>query len=178
MKTSLKGLVEISSHEGLCLTKYLDSVGVQTIGVGATVSEVPDIKQWRWDKKLTIPEVFDLFKKSIVKYENAINKALKVPVEQHQFDALVSICYNIGTSGASNSTFMKRINAGDTNKRIADAILMWNKPPEIMGRRKKEAKLYTTGEYGDGKVLVFPVSSTHKPQYAKGYSINALEYLQ
>lgn len=110
MQTSIKGLVELAGHEGICLSPYLDSVGVWTIGVGATKSEIPGLNSSHPD--ITISQAFDLFKKSIVKYEDAVNKALHVPVLQPQFDALVSICYNIGTGGLKGSTFVKRINAG------------------------------------------------------------------
>lgn len=112
MKTSTNGCLEILSYEGIALSKYYDSVGVQTIGAGATVSEIPNIKQWAWDKTLTLDEVADLFKKSLTKYENGVNKAVKVAIKQHQFDALVSFCYNVGTGGMSKSTLLKRINAG------------------------------------------------------------------
>jgi len=180
MKTSNAGLMFIAGLEGLCQTKYYDSVGVQTIGVGATVSEIHNIKEWPWDKELSIKECFNMLQKSVVKYEKAVDKTLKVGtmLSQSQYDALVSICYNIGTGGLAKSTFMKRINAGDSAINIAAAILMWDKPKEIIGRRTKEAKLYTRGIYaGEGKVLVFPVSSSHKPLYGKGYEINAKEYL-
>lgn len=216
MQTSKLGKAEIAHSEGVSLTKYLDSVGVHTIGIGATVSEIPDIKQWAWEKALTLEQVFDLFSQSLVKYENAVNKAVKVPLEQHQFDALVSICYNIGTGGLSKSTFVKRINSGspigslprsllpeqpyewfldrtDTSViqeedvilsargggSVVEAIMFWTKPKEITGRRRKEAKLFSTGVYsGDGTTMLFPVSTKSRlPLYAKGKRINALQYL-
>lgn len=179
MQTSKLGKAEIAHSEGVSLTKYLDSVGVHTIGIGATVSEIPDIKQWAWEKALTLEQVFDLFSQSLVKYENAVNKAVKVPLAQHQFDALVSICYNIGTGGLSKSTFVKRINNKESTQRIVDAIMMWTKPPEITGRRRREANLFATGVYsGDGTTTLFPVSTKSRlPLYNKGKRINALQYL-
>lgn len=177
MQTSLKGLIALASHEGVALTKYLDSVGVCTIGIGATRYEVPDLAKWPWDKAITVQEAFDLLKQSIVKYEIYIHNALEVNLEQHEFDALVSICYNIGPRAAT-STFMKRINSYQSKDSIAKAILMWNKPPEIIGRRKKEVDLFVNGNYGDGKVNVFPINpKSHKPMYSKGKLINAKEYL-
>jgi GH24 family phage-related lysozyme (muramidase) len=112
MNISKQGKAELCGHEGLALKLYLDSVNVRTIGLGATVSEIPNIKQLPWTYSITIQEAFDLLDKSLSKYVKAVNDALKVPVTQFQFDALVSICYNIGTSGLKNSTFMRRINAG------------------------------------------------------------------
>lgn len=176
MKTSLKGLAELAGHEGVCLEWYYDSVGVPTIGVGYTKGDGLGPQQISPLK--SVQEALELFKQTLVKYENAVNKALKVEISQEQFDALVSICYNIGVGGLSKSTFMKRINTKMSNASISEAILMWNKPSEIMGRRKKEALLFTKGVYSNrGKVNVFPVSTTHKPIYNKGKIIDVGELL-
>lgn len=218
MEISRKGLIFIASLEGVCLTKYLCSAGVWTIGVGATRSEIPDIADWPKEKSLTIDECFDLLRRGIKKYTDAINAVLKVEISQSQFDALASICFNIGTGGLRGSTFMRRINAkakigkyfsmgfnGDAGEEwtpewitdrlvnytedismgfssssvtIIDAIMMWNKPKEIIGRRRKEANLYANAnDYGDGKILVFPVNSKFQPIYSKGYQIDGNKYL-
>lgn len=179
MKTSNKGLVELVGHEGVCLSKYKDSVGVWTIGIGATRTEIPDIASWPLDKKITMQEAFELLNKSIVKYENAINKNLTRPIAQYEFDALVSWCYNVGTGWVSKSTLMKRINARERGQTLADALLMYRRPPEIVGRRKKEAKLLSTGIYSnEGLALLFPVSSRGYPVYGKGKPINVWEYIE
>lgn len=178
MKMSQKGKIFLAGLEGVCLTKYLCSAGVWTIGVGATRSEIPDIANWPKDKAITIEESFDLLNKSLVKYEKAVIDTLKVEIEQHQFDALVSIAYNIGTGGLKGSTFMKRINARRPIAEIQAAIMMWNKPKEIIGRRRKEANLYANAnDYGDGTILVFPVNVNSKPVYGKGYQIDGNKYL-
>lgn len=178
MQTSRTGKMFITSLEGICLSKYLDSVGVWTIGVGATRSEIPDLAGWSADRKLTIEEAFKLLDHSITKYEDAVNKALMVSVQQHQFDALVSVCYNIGTGGLAKSTFIRRINSNMNSLAIAQGILMWNKPPEIIGRRTKEANLYTKGNYGSTKALLFGVkASNHKPDYRNGKEINLEDYI-
>lgn len=178
MQISKKGKIFLTSVEGVCLSLYLDSVNVRTIGIGVTRTEIPNIGDLPWTYSITMEECFKLLDKSLVRYENAVNKALKVSVTQNQYDALVSICYNIGTGGLSGSTFIKRINNRESPQRIAQAIMMWNKPKEIIGRRAKEVDLYNKGSYGDGKALLFPVNPTsHKPIYNKGKSINVADYL-
>ncbi len=183
METSLKGMIELTGHEGICLTKYLDSVGVWTIGVGATISEIPDIVEWPRDKTLTMKEVFALFKQSLKKYERAVNNAIKVDITQEQFDALVSICYNIGTGwfgvgGHAIATFVKRINAGAMKDSIYAAIMAFTKPVEITARRKKEATLYINGTYQNkGRALLFSVNTRGKPVYKDGKSIDVALYL-
>lgn len=198
-KISNRGMAQLLGLEGIALTKYYDSVGVQTIGGGATASDIPDLKKWSWDRELSLDDCVALFRKHIIKYEAAVNRALNVEIEQHQFDALVSICYNIGINGMARSTFMRRINSGYPLtsirnarstvmkrfnaryplKSIYEAILMWDIPKEIIGRRRKEADLYISGTYSEkGLVNVFPISKTsHKPIYGRGKSINMLEYL-
>lgn len=178
MCTSNEGKVEIIGHEGICLSKYKDSVGVWTIAGGATRTEIPDLASWPLFKTLTMQEAFDLFSRSIVKYENAINKALDRPVPQHVFDALVSWCYNVGVGWASKATVIKLINQGVTGQKLYAALMAYNKPKEIIGRRVKEAILLTRGTYSNGgKALLFPVNSKGNPVYAKGKQINVWEYI-
>lgn len=179
MKTSLKGLIEIAGHEGICLSKYRDSVGVWTIAVGATASEIPNISSWPIDKTITIKEAFELFNKSIVKYEMAVNKGLIREIPQYQFDALVSWCYNVGVGWVKKATVVQMINSGDASDRqLYNALLMFSKPKEIVGRRTKEALLLTTGKYQNrGKALVFPVGPKGNPVYSRGKEINVEEYL-
>jgi lysozyme len=183
-KMSTEGMVFLAGVEGMALTKYLDSVNVHTISVGVTKSDIPDLDSWPWTKELTIKEAMDYFDKALTKYVNAVNKALRVPVRQHQFDALVSICFNIGTSGMANSTFMKRINAKASDSSIRSAMMSWVKAggktlPGLVTRRTKEANLYLYGDYGNGKVNLFPVDpKSHRPIYSKGKSIDVKKYLE
>jgi len=190
MKTSNEGKVEIIGHEGICLSKYKDSVGVWTIAGGATKSEIPDIASWPLSKILTMKEAFELFSKSIIKYENAVNKSLTRPIPQYQFDALVSWCYNVGVGYTrqvfdkkgnmlrDTATVIKLINKGASGADLYRALMMYRKPVEIIGRRTKEANLLAYGRYSNnGKALLFPVSSKGYPIYAKGTTINVWQYI-
>ncbi len=169
LTTSKKGAIELAGHEGISLTKYKDSVGVWTIGIGATKSEIPDLDSWSLNKALTLEEVITLFKTGLKKYEDAVNKAVRVPLSQTQFDALVSICYNIGIAGLSGSTFVKLINSEAPLNDIKAAIMRWTKQKELVTRRLKEANLFCYGLYSnEGKVTVFPVNNVGKPIYSKG----------
>lgn len=190
MKTSNEGKVEIIGHEGICLSKYKDSVGVWTIAVGATRSEIPDLASWPLSKVLTMKEVFELFGKSLVKYEDAVNKALTRVIPQYQFDALVSWCYNVGVGYTKpvydkkgnmtrdTATVLRLLNKGASGAELYKALMMYRKPPEITGRRTKEANLLAYGKYsGEGKALLFPVSSRGYPMYTKAKSINVWQYI-
>jgi lysozyme len=178
MKTSNEGLVELVGHEGVALSKYKDSVGVWTVGIGATVTEIPGIASWPLGRKITVQESFELLSKSIVKYENAVNKALTRNIPQYQFDALVSWCYNVGVDWPRKATVVKLINQDAPIKQLYSALMMFKKPPEIIGRRIKEAILLSTGKYSNnGRALLFPVSSSGYPMYGKGTLINVWQYI-
>lgn len=142
MKMSAEGRRKLTIREGVRLKAYKDSVGVWTIGVGHT-SAAGDPKVTP-GLTITQAECDEIFARDLVQYERAVDKAVKVPLSQKQFDALVSLCFNIGTGGFARSSVVKRLNAGDTVG-AADAFLLWNKPPEIMGRRRGERKQFLEG---------------------------------
>lgn len=153
MKMSTRGREALKAREGLRLNAYRDSVGVWTIGVGHTAAAGKPIPMP--GLTITAKEADDILTRDLGLYERAIDGALRVPVTQNQYDALVSICFNVGPKFA-NSTTIKRLNAGDAAG-AADAILFWNKPAEIMGRRKTEQKQFLTPYPG----LVKPKPTEH-----------------
>ena len=65
MEMSLNGLIQLTVLEGITLRPYFDSVGVITIGVGATVTEIPNLAQWDKTKYITMQQAIDLLKTSI-----------------------------------------------------------------------------------------------------------------
>lgn len=139
MKTSKDGRDKLMSREGLRLTAYLDSKGIWTIGVGHTAAAGEPIP--RKGLKITQEQCSEIFARDLLRYEEQVLASAKVPLSQGEFDALVSLCFNIGTTAFANSTVVKRLNAGD-RKGAASAILMWNQPPEILGRRKTEYRQF------------------------------------
>ena len=167
MQISTRGLIEIMSHEGICLEPYLDSVGVWTIGVGQTKSDDIDPKTMG---KITLQQAIDLFKRKIKQYTNAVD-ALGLHLTQYQYDALTSLCYNFGQGN------LRKLCNGRSLDEIGEAIMLYTKPPEITERRKKEQRLFKTGQYSntDGMVLVFPVKNNH-PRYREGYKLDAMPY--
>lgn len=144
MKMSTRGRKLLIEREGCILQSYQDSVGVWTIGVGHTAAAgapvpIPGMR-------ITSEDAESILTKDLVLYERAINDALKVPVTQNEFDAMVSICFNVGPKFA-NSTCIKRLNAGD-REGAAEAIMFWNKPPEIINRRRSEYRQFKTPYQG------------------------------
>src|ERR1700744_5187183 len=95
MKISEQGIKLIKDFEGLRLRAYRDVAGVWTIGYGST--RYHDGKLIKPGDKLASEKEADaLFKNTLGQYEYAVNKYVKAPVNQNQFDALVSFTYNEG----------------------------------------------------------------------------------
>lgn len=179
MRTSKEGLIELANYEALSHTLYLCTSNVRTIGIGMTISEIKDINKWSWTRSITTEQACTMFKNSVVRYENAVKKALQVPVTQAQFDVLVSITYNIGTGGMKGSTFMRRINAKAPAKDVVAAMKSWNKGggrvvQGLVNRRNKEGALYLTGKYeNNGTVGLIKVNpTTHRPIYSGRINIS------
>ena len=138
MKVSPDGIIRIVAREGERLTAYRDTVGVWTIGVGHTAACGPPIPVP--GRKITREESRAALARDLGKFEETIARAAKVTLAQHEFDALVSICFNVGPKFAA-STCINLINSGE-RARAAKAIMFWNKPKEIIGRRTGEMKQF------------------------------------
>src|SRR5688572_12579458 len=164
MKLSREGAMELIGHEAIVLTRYLDSVGVWTLGVGHTKMAGPPNPE-TYLGTLTVKEAFDLFMLDVQKYVEAVNAAVKVKVTQEQFDALVSFHFNTGAIG--RASLVKKLNAGDLEGAAA-GFMAWSKPPEIIGRRTKERDLFSTGRYSNrGMADIYPATSEGKILWGK-----------
>lgn len=140
MKLNEEGINFIIELEGFKLSSYKDTKGIWTIGIGST--RHADNTPVRKGETITKDEVYKLFHITAVDYENAINKTVKTSLTQNQFNALFALCYNIGITGFSGSTVLRRINSKDIEANVRQAWMMWTKNKELIGRRKKEIELY------------------------------------
>ena len=127
MQTSDEGIALIKGFEGCRMTAYPDpgtGGSPWTIGYGWTLPV--DGKPVRPGMTIDQATADRLLKTGLVSYENDVLKIVKVKLTQGQFDALVSLAYNIGSRALSTSTLLKKLNAGDI-KGAADEFLRWNK---------------------------------------------------
>ena len=131
-------LAFVTKEEGFKTKAYADSKGLMTIGVGHLIK--PDEAHLK-EATLSIDQVEELLQSDLKWCDEVVTQAIKVPLNQNQYDALYSLCFNIGATHFRESTVVKKINQGDLAG-AADAILMWNKPPELEGRRKRERALF------------------------------------
>lgn len=107
LKATQSALDLIKSSEKYEPESYLCPAGKITIGYGHVI--LPDEKF----TLLTEPEANALLLKDCAIAENCINKFVTIKLNQCQFDALVSLVFNIGVTRFKNSTILKKLNQGD-----------------------------------------------------------------
>lgn len=139
MKISKKGIELIKKYEGLRLTAYKCPSGIWTIGYGHT-------KDVTKGMHITGKQSEELLKEDLKVFEDAVNNYVKVPLNQNQFDALVSFSFNCGSSALKRSTLLRKLNARDFSG-AANEFLKWNKSNGIIldglvKRRKDERALF------------------------------------
>lgn len=144
MHVSVKGLDLIKRNEGCVLRAYLCPAGVWTIGYGSTGSHVKP------NSVITKPEAEALLIKDLMRFEKAVLAAVNETPLQEEFDAMVSLAFNIGIGGFTKSSVVRRYNAGD-KAGAANAFGMWNKArvkgkltvlPGLVRRRAEEKALF------------------------------------
>lgn len=141
MKLDENGLKILHQREGLKLKPYLDTEGIPTIALGNTYY-LDGRKVTMDDESLTLQEAQELGKLTANDFAKFVDSKIKKSTNQNQFNNLVSIAYNIGKTGFSNSTFLRLINHNPSDIKIADAIAMWRKNVKVRGRRASELKGY------------------------------------
>ena len=145
MKISSLGLELIKEFEGFSANAYLCPAKIPTIGYGNTFYS--DGRKVKLGEQISKTDALELLEKIANKdFADKIFPAIKVPVTQNQFDAMVSLAYNIGTGSFLKSTLLKKVNAGDFIG-ASEEFLKWNKSggKELLGltrRRKREQDLF------------------------------------
>jgi GH24 family phage-related lysozyme (muramidase) len=154
---SSEGMSFIQRHEGfgegsLHRNPYNDSKGYATVGYGHLLHKssytTEDYDIW---SGMTKKQGLALLKKDLQKnFIPAINRLVKVPLSQNQFDAVTSFTYNVGVgslknrNGLGGSRFLKELNGGNYNGNL---MMRFHSPSEINGRRQDEVNLFNYGEY-------------------------------
>lgn len=139
MKCSDSGLNLIKHYEGLRLHAYHCSAHVWTIGYGHTAGvSAGDV--------ITLEQAEKYLLQDINSAENTVNNYVMAPLSQHQFDALVSFVFNLGSGNFSSSTLLAKINARDYSG-AASEFLRWNRAGGnivngLVRRREDEKRLF------------------------------------
>jgi lysozyme len=139
MKTSLPGLNLIKEHEALRLNAYLCPALVWTIGYGHT-------RTAKQGMKISIEQADALLREDLAWAEKEVND-IGVQLTQNQFDALVSLVFNIGGTRFRQSTARRLVAANPADVAIGPAIRLFIKAngavlPGLVSRRLHESQLY------------------------------------
>ncbi len=140
MKIGPKGIALIQSYEKCVLHAYMPTPDdVPTIGWGHT-------RAVAMGDTCTQEQADAWFLEDIAWVEDCVNRAVTVPLQQPEFDALCSLCFNIGCRAFSSSTLVKRLNESDYDS-ASEQFLVWNKQrgKELAGlsaRRRAEQALF------------------------------------
>ncbi len=141
MDLSPIGEAALIAREGRRLEAYKDSVGIRTIGVGHTAAAGAPTP--RAGLRITSAECDAIFARDIARFVRTVDQALPAPLPQNAFDALVSLCFNIGPAAFLRSTVLRKLREGN-RPAAAEAILMWNRPAVIIPRRQAEYDQFRT----------------------------------
>jgi lysozyme len=169
LTTSPNGIKQLMALEGLRTHLYTCAAGVLTIGVGHAITK-DERKQGYimlggtpvyYDNGLSVKQVEQLLAQDLKHFERTVNRTVMVTLNQNQFDALVSLCYNIGAGAFLGSTLLRVLNHGDYAG-VPDQMRRWNRAAGVtldglVKRREKEIKLYLTSPT-EGVIL--PSSNT------------------
>lgn len=141
MQISQAGIDLIQSFESCRLQAYRDIRGVATIGWGHT-------KDVQMGMTITQTQADLFLAEDLSEFEHYVNTYVTATVTQPQFDALVSLCYNIGPGNLLKSDVLKFVNTGQTDQ-AADAFLTLDwaggvEVPGLLRRREAERALFLT----------------------------------
>jgi lysozyme len=155
-RLSRAGAGFIAGFEGCVLHLYNDPARHCTIGIGHLVhlgrcDGRPSEASFR--NGITREEAYDIFREEVVAFAQAIRRHIRVPLNQAQFDALLSWAFNCGAGVLRTSTLVRRLNAGDYDS-VPGELMRWNKagnPPQALAgltrRRRAEGELFAHGRY-------------------------------
>lgn len=101
------GLISIATWEGFKSEAYIPVQGdVPTIGFGSTEGV-------KLGDTISVPEALNRLDSDVRVAEDAVRACVTVPLMPYEFDAYVSLAYNIGRTSFCSSTLVQKLNAGD-----------------------------------------------------------------
>ncbi|PHM46020.1 lysozyme [Xenorhabdus mauleonii] len=142
MEISENGIIKLKSYEGLRLKAYPDpATGAEpwTIGYGHTRGVKPG-------QVITAQQAEAFLREDLAPVYSAIQRLVKVPLTQGQFDALCSFIFNLGINNFSHSTLLKKLNASDYQG-AAEEFLKWDRADgrelsDLRSRRASERQTF------------------------------------
>ena len=124
MNVSERGIKLIKHHEGIRNRPYRCPAGLWTIGVGHLIGDGKSLPE-SWNRLFTKEEIDGILKRDLRRFELGVHKMLpNMFLRQHEFDALVSFCFNLGLGCFQRSTIRQALLRGD-KKAAMESLLKY-----------------------------------------------------
>lgn len=164
-ETSWLGIRWLCALEGLRLEAYLDSRRIATIGYGTTL--YPNGRRVQLGDKIDQSAAQAYFRNDLKTREKAVDSFTRDDLLQHEFDALVSFCYNAGREAYRTSTLARLVNEKASPDAIRAQLMRWvygdtdpshpglEVDPGLVNRRRCDANVYCDAKYTtqDGRIV-------------------------
>ncbi|MBS3913273.1 MAG: glycoside hydrolase family protein [Bacteroidetes bacterium] len=179
MSIDQAGVELIKRFEGFRASKYNDQAGHCTIGYGTLIHKGAcngDASEQPYNNNITEARATELLMERIAEFVRIINSNVNTPLNQNQFNALVSLVYNIGAANFQRSTLLRELNAGNTD-RVPPEIRRWNKvriggvlqeSEGLSRRRNTEANLFAGTAAAQSMSFAESMETYSKPFYDTG----------
>lgn len=136
------GLKFTESFEGCKLVAYLDQGGIPTLGIGHTLNV-------GMGDRCMEDQAYKWLREDMAEAESAVNRLVKVPLTQNQYDSLCDMVFNIGAGNFEKSTLLRLLNKRDY-KNAAEEFVRWNRAggfvrAGLTRRRLAEKELFLKG---------------------------------
>lgn len=121
MELSVTGLELLKRSEGFRDRTYMDVNGIPTIGYGHRLLHPESFPDGIGESQAA-----DILACDVRDAEQAVERLVKVPLMQGQFDALADFCFNLGAGRLASSTLLKVLNGGRYDD-AAEQLLRWDR---------------------------------------------------
>ncbi len=146
MKVSDKLIKLLRHHEGVRNKPYQCPAKLWTVGVGHLIGDGKTLPA-SWNRTFTNEEIDGILKSDLSRFELGVSKMLpNVQLKQHEFDALVSFCFNLGLGCFQRSTIRQALLRGDKEQAMESLMKYCRAGGKILrgleNRRKDERRLF------------------------------------
>jgi lysozyme len=122
VNVSKAGIALIKHHEGVRSRPYRCAANLWTVGVGHLIGDGKSLPD-SWNRTFTKEEIDGLLKSDLRRFELGVSKMLpNVPLRQHEFDAIISFCFNLGLGCFQRSTIRQALLRGDKTQAMESLV--------------------------------------------------------
>jgi lysozyme len=122
VNVSKAGIALIKHHEGVRNRPYRCPANLYTVGVGHLIGDGKSLPE-SWNRTFSQEEIDGLLKSDLRRFELGVHKMLpNVPLRQHEFDAIISFCFNLGLGCFQRSTIRQALLRGDKTQAMESLV--------------------------------------------------------